>query len=277
MERQQRLKEAYSKEVERLIAELEDSRSAMYKKLKSISIKSCPRLKETNKVLEENTNEFILPRFPWPPPQASSKETISPELLTQELSHPNLEDIDSHMTKALRQIGHTEYSYFVVPAGYALVTRLEKIQDNGTPTLGVERWEAKLASMSNFSLEQCLKALFTAKKGYYRIIVFVISPKAWGESQNTISEDEAVMWLRQGLNKLPDNLASTPFSYSYVSTALIYEFEQTSPKNEAHLLSPGKLSAHTHLEASGFYRALALGETIPIEIFRENKINETYK
>ncbi|MEI7869314.1 MAG: hypothetical protein WCI11_15610 [Candidatus Methylumidiphilus sp.] len=64
------------------------------------------------------------------------------------------------------------------------------------------------------------------------------------------------MWLRLGYDRLPEGLALTPFTPSFVCTALIYEFEQTSPKKEAQLLSPGKLAAHTHLEASGFYKAL---------------------
>jgi len=219
-------------------------------------ILNCPRRKKTNKVLEENTNGFILPRFPWPPPQASSKETISPELLTQELSNPTLGDIDSHLTKALRQMGHTEYSYFAIPDGYALVTRIEKIKNDGTPKSGSERWEANLDSMNDFSLADYLKSLFTAKKGYYRIIVFIISQREWGESSSIVTENEAMMWLRQGFVRLPDDLASTPFYPNYVSTALVYEFEQTSPKKEAHLISPGKLAAHNHLEASGFYKAI---------------------
>ncbi|MEI6806961.1 MAG: caspase family protein [Myxococcaceae bacterium] len=195
--------------------------------------------------------------FSWPPPKASAKEAIPQELLTHGLSQPTLKDIDGEITKALRQIGHSEFSYFTIPSGYALVTRIEKIQKNGTPIMGLERWEAKLNFIDDgSSVKQYFRNLFTANKGYYRIIVFIVSSTEWGEGEDRVSEDEAIMWLRKGLDRLPNKLASTPFSPNFVCTALIYEFEQTSPKKDPHLLSPGKLAAHTHLEASGFYKAI---------------------
>ncbi len=194
--------------------------------------------------------------FPWPPPKASSKEVIPRKLLAQKVSKPTIKDIDTNITEALRKIGHGEYSYFWIPAGYALVTRLEKIQNNGMPKPEIERWEVKSGEWNDISLRQYLQGLFTAKQGFYRLIVFVISRKAWRESEDTITEEEAIMWLRRGYDRLPDELALTPFAPSFVCTALIYEFEQTSPKKEAQLLSPGKLSAHAHLDASGFYKAI---------------------
>ncbi len=194
--------------------------------------------------------------FPWPPPKASSKEVIPRKLLAQDASKPTFKDIDTKISEALRKIGHSEYSYFWIPAGYALVTRIEKFQKNGKPKPGVERWEDKLYGWNDVSLGQYLQGLFFAKQGFYRLIVFVISPKEWRENEDTITEEEAIMWLRLGYDRLPNELSSVQFSESYVCTALIYEFEQTSPKKYPHLLSPGKLAAHTHLEASGFYKAL---------------------
>ena len=196
--------------------------------------------------------------FPWPPPQASSKEVIPKELLLVEphLFPRTLGEINDHIVRALWRIGHTEYSYFIVPYGYALVTRLEKINSDGSPKSGAERWEIKLGSSQDFSLKNILQSLFTAKAGYYRIIVFIVSPKPLIEGIDKVSEDEAISWLRRGADRLPGEIAMIPFSENYACTALIYEFEQKSPKTRAHLLSPGKIPAHIHLEVSGFYKAL---------------------
>ncbi|MEI7869313.1 MAG: hypothetical protein WCI11_15605 [Candidatus Methylumidiphilus sp.] len=119
---------------------------------------------------------YARPKFYWPPPQASAKEVIPLEQLAKVVLKPTLKDIDVQITKALRQIGHTEYSYFPVPHGYALVAHIEKIQKDGTPITGLERWEAKLGfNDDNSSVKQFFKVLFTSNKGYYRMIVFVIS------------------------------------------------------------------------------------------------------
>lgn len=198
------------------------------------------------------------PSFPSKLPQASARELIPLEVLfghnhflPRTLGHLNL-----HIVNALRHIGHTELSYFWIPSGYVLVTRLEKINSDGSPKSEPERWETKLDSTTELSVERILRTLFTANKGYYRIIVFIISSNALTESTDKILEEEAIMWLRQGADRLPRELAKMRLSDGHECTALIYEFEQVDTKTLPHFISPGKIPAHNHLEASGFYKAL---------------------
>lgn len=200
--------------------------------------------------------EEMLPKFPWPAPQASSREMIESALLKKVGSHPTLGDVNSLIITALQKIGYTEFSYFAVPKGYALVTRLEKINEDGSPKRGLERWETNRDAPYYFSLERYLRTLFTANKGFYRIVVFTVSPNILIEGKDKISEKEALDWLRTGGVSLPAELAKIPFSEKYNCAALIYEFEQIGPKTEVKFLSPGRLPTHLHLEATGFYQAL---------------------
>ncbi|MDD5274154.1 MAG: hypothetical protein PHU14_15735 [Methylovulum sp.] len=195
-----------------------------------------------------------LPKFSWPPPRASAKEIIP---ITSLIKPPHtLDHIDSQITKALQNIGHTEYSYFTTPQnGYALVTKLEKINNDGTPKSGIERWEAKLDSTASFNLKYIFKVLFTANAGYYRIIVFIVSPIPIIEDTIPVSEEAAVNWIRQGSDRLPAHLSELTFDDRYRCTALIYEFEQEKAGSLPNLIS-SNIPAHMHLEASGFYKAL---------------------
>jgi hypothetical protein len=201
-----------------------------------------------------SANEF--PKFPWPPPQASSREVIPNDLLVAGQGQSILTDIQSSIVTALRRIGHTEFSYFDVPGGYALVTRLEKINLDGSPMSGLERWEVKVGPLHEWSLHALLRALFSANSGYYRIIVFVVTPQPFTFSNDNISEVTASHLVGEGSQKLPESIATRPLTPDYTCTALIYEFEQPTARSEPQFIESGRIPAHVHLEASGFFKAL---------------------
>ena len=68
-----------------------------------------------------------IPQFPWPPPWASATEVIPREMLEAEHDSTRLRDVDRAITEALEQNGYYESSYYAVPAGFALVTKIEQI------------------------------------------------------------------------------------------------------------------------------------------------------
>ena len=113
---------------------------------------------------------------------------------------------------ALNQAGYYETSYYSVPDGYALVCRLEKIEEDGRPVELPARWGTGIQTIKRFSLGRYLRALFVAPPGYYRLIVFVVSPHSFTQSSQSISRDDAESWFQYGANSLPIDLGLQPFT-----------------------------------------------------------------
>jgi hypothetical protein len=197
-----------------------------------------------------------IPQFPWPPPRASALENIPKELLRKlEDKAVTLSDVDLKLSNALEKCGYYEKSYFAVPDGFALVTRLEQINPDGTSKELPDRWSIKVKS-GNFSLYEYIKALFTAKPGHFRIIVFIITPHPFSQTDVTIGREEAIVWLSSGLNKLPRTIGVRNYSEEYTCTALIYEFEKYSYKEDPETKMPSHLSGRTHLEKAKIWKTL---------------------
>lgn len=76
-----------------------------------------------NKLRCRETEDY--PMFPWPPPWTSAKEPIPAEYFRFGSDSSTLADIDRKLSRALETKGYFESSYFAIPEGFALVTKLE--------------------------------------------------------------------------------------------------------------------------------------------------------
>ncbi len=198
-----------------------------------------------------------VPFFPWPPPQASTSEEIPPRLLEGKTHPKRLGDIDRRLTAALEANGYYESSYYAVPKGFALVTRMEQIEPDGSSKATEARWNQAPQPLGHFSLNEYLHALFQASPGYYRVLVFVVTPVAFTQTEAKVTPEEANKWLGGGLNRLPPSLADAPYaSEEHRCTALVYEFERASKFDEEGLKIPGRLPGRTHLLKSGIWGGL---------------------
>ena len=206
-------------------------------------------------VLPESGGESHIPSFPWPPPAASTAEVIPRAMLEKDAVLKSLGDIDAKLVSALRSNGYVERSYYAVPDGFALVTRLEQTEPDGTPKPPPGRWSLDSPRASVFTLRDYLRALLTADPGYYRVIVFINSDVPFSQGPRQTSYGETIMWLKGGLNVLPMEIASKLYSKRFASTVLIYEFEKNQG-NDPKLNQPSRLDAHAHLSKSGIWNAL---------------------
>lgn len=162
-----------------------------------------------------------------------------------------LQNVDAVLRKALRNAGY-EYSYFAVERGFALVSRMERITPAGAPYPDPAlRFDASVKPADHFSLADYLQALFIAPPGYFRLIVFIVSPVPFSATGKAVSADEATAWLHQGANVLPAAVGRLDYSKDYACTALIYEFEKRDTNAHPLEKQPGRLSAQTHLDMSG--------------------------
>ena len=195
--------------------------------------------------------------FPWPPPRPSAISVLPDDLLLQDGSTPQrLADVDRLLNDALRPAGYFDHSYFRIPGGFVLVTRLEQIDESGVPKPGDERWAVEVGPLRDFSLGAFLKALFTADPGLFRVIAFAVSDEDFQPRAEATTRAAATAWLSSGLNVLPREIADQPFRPSHRVTALIYEFQKPPGEEQATTRLPSELQGHTHLERAEIWQGL---------------------
>jgi hypothetical protein len=201
--------------------------------------------------------QLSLPEFPWPPPRASA-ETIIPQTFLRKSTDlvVHLGDVDHVLVGALDINGYYDKSYYAVPDGFALVTRLEQINLDGTPKTPPARWELAMGPLRRFSLAGYLKVLLTASPGYHRIIVFIVTSHPFSQTDANVNEEQATNWLEGGFERLPSAVSELEFTEEYGCTALVYEF-RTASGIVPTLSVPSHLPGRIHLERANIWSALA--------------------
>jgi hypothetical protein len=195
------------------------------------------------------------PEFPWPPPKASASDTIPRESLVGSREHPLLEDAATTLDSAFRRAGYGERSYYSVPGGFAMASRMEQINKDGTVKGPADRWSLEVARMRKFSLSAYLTALFRARPGHYRVIVFVVTSHPFSQSSAKVTPEEVGLWVSSGLNKLPEDIGTRDYTSAHRCTALIYEFKRTGGQH-AEFVDPSEITGQIHLEKAGLLTAL---------------------
>lgn len=193
--------------------------------------------------------------FPWPPPDPTSRASLDHAML-QNTADPSLGGAARKLQAALESVGYVERSYYPVPGGFALVTRLEQIDPKGKPVAEPDRWSMTTAPRKLFSPADFLRVLFTAPEGNYRVIAFVVSDQPFRTTDTTVSAQDAEDWLDEGLDRLPPALARQAFTDDHGCTALVYQFRKTA--DDDPVANPdGATPALTQLTNSGILAALA--------------------
>lgn len=190
-----------------------------------------------------------LPQFsPWPPPQASARHVIPIELVTGKGTSSTWGAVTDRFDNALGKVGYRDSSYYAVPNGFALATRVERMEIDGGPAPQPSRWvvEEGALSASTWTLEGVLRRLAGAPLGHYRAIVFVFSPDAFRISGTPVTQAQADEWRKGGLNRLPKGLRANAYTADFRCDVLVYEFEQQAENQPARLVA-GRLSGETHL------------------------------
>ena len=190
------------------------------------------------------------PDFPWPPPTPSALQPLPGPL--GQLGFLTLGQMADWITQTLDRRSYFDRSYHAVPNGFALVTRLERINDDGTPFAGGERWPTDLTA-AGFSLARYLQALFAAPAGRYRVLVFVVTSELVTPSGERPTERYMLGLLSGGADRLPASVRDAPLTPDHTCVALIYEFERRGLQGQPALLVPGHLTGRDHLVAAGLW------------------------
>ncbi|MBL8550768.1 MAG: hypothetical protein JNJ73_12360 [Hyphomonadaceae bacterium] len=196
------------------------------------------------------------PAFPWPPPAPSSRQLLPREIFidARRRRPPTLMDVSERLTAALRRARYSEYSFYSVPSGFALVARLERFLDDGSRA--PDNFRYLQPGDEPFSFTRYLTGLFVAPVGNYRQIAFIVTNAPFVASGKALSDVEAERILRSGANALPSTYRFIRFGPDYSVTALVYEFEKRPQEQALARPARGRLAAQVHLERSGIEPAL---------------------
>lgn len=191
--------------------------------------------------------------FPFPPPKASASYIIDKKNFKDA---KNLFRVNEILSKVLEECGYREKSYYQIPNGFALVTRIEKIDLDVYPYPEPERWTiTNESSRNDFSIKNYLRSLFYAKQGKYRVIVFFITNITFGQTEKSMTFTEAKKHLKRGHNSLPIEFQSVTFDENYSCTALIYEFDKFEFE-EGVQVDYSQFLGHDHLIRNNFLPVL---------------------
>lgn len=194
--------------------------------------------------------EENIPFFPWPPPKASAFVKVP---IKQNHRPTKLLEVADILESAFEGAGYIERSYYAVPQGFALVSRLERINNDGSPKELPDRWSTRIRQPTKFTLKSYFKALFTAPLGRFRIIVFIVTSTPFNQKGASLSLAEAEAWLSEGLDVLPKDLGNAKFTIDHKCTSLIYEFEKTQDETNGNLMDPSQLTGFLHLQRASLW------------------------
>jgi len=195
-----------------------------------------------------------LPEFQWPPPAASAWVVIPDDLIARRAqSRPSFGDVRDRLGRALDAAGYSQRTFFSVPNGFAIVTQLERIGDDGVPT-SARRWFTA-GSTEIFSLEEYLKRLLFAEAGRYRLVVLVVTDVSIAATGPYISAGEAAELADNGVMDLPPSVAAMEFSADHRATALIYEFRKRRT-GDPEFVKRSPLPGRDHLVKARIWAAI---------------------
>ena len=198
-----------------------------------------------------------MPQFPWPPPIPTATLRL-PDSLVAIPGRDSLGAVLARLRTALTRVADVDWQpsiYAIDTTGFAVVTRMEAIDADGRPKPGAERWNTprdRLPSRIS-GLVDYLRALFFARPGFYRVVVFAVTDLPSQPSSDTLDARRAEALVRGGTDDLPASLKRFPLGPDGRCLALIYEFEKPSEGDSARLVTSTPVGAWQHLALAGLW------------------------
>lgn len=201
--------------------------------------------------------------FPWPPPVPSAFCKIPAELLKKTEGDTTLRDVLEKLEKTMEYAGYTERQLFSVKNGFAVSTKIEQFQEDGTPEKGEKRWDVEMSPLPVSILvtnpKKYRNALFYPDVYRFRRIVFVVKPGELIDNKTPITPAEAKQWFSSSLQgRFKNDIIDIQYSQHYTCTALVYEFEKYKINEQTIHVENSKLPGKTHLEKTKLWQALEM-------------------
>jgi len=198
-----------------------------------------------------------VPGLSWPLPAPSARLVLPRETgAWAQQRRLKVGDIAARVQGALTAAGYSETSFYNVPDGFVIVTRLEQIDRHGKAKSGSERWNVEAPGQDESFFLKVLKGMVGATSGNYRLFVFVVSTDDRGPTISEPSYGDAKLWFLRGSTALSADIASRPVTAGHRMSVLVYEFESIT-KQKVLARVPGLLTCEDHLVKAGLWQGLA--------------------
>jgi hypothetical protein len=191
----------------------------------------------------------VAPLISWPPLRSTSKFEISGKSiinvdntsnasaraqirdvgksgLKQTPSSQTYRRLDEVIRSRLRSRSYMSAGYFWTPIGYAMVTPLERFNEDGSAPKGVARW-ARQKDTASWNITDAARKVFAGEDGRYRLFVILVSDEPFAMSPYRASAQTVDQWEVTGLGTLPPRLARRPVTESTTVTVMVYEFRMS--------------------------------------------------
>lgn len=185
--------------------------------------------------------------FPIPAPFPSAYLYINnykPGLVT-------MKQVDDYFESLFNKKGYGGHlHYYYVESGFAVTTDLEKINKDGSPVNGIQRWSVSVGGNGSLSLYETFKSIFFATESDFRIIGLVVYPGKVTVQSNAASIGAVEDLLNYSYPALPADLYNFTLPKKALNV-LIYDFHQSDIGKVPELNVSNKVTARKHLERSG--------------------------
>lgn len=190
----------------------------------------------------------------WPPPKPSSIVTL-PTKLCHDPAHPTLQGSWDLLHKAFERAGFPddERTFSIGKnEGFAMLGRMEAINDDATPKPARSRWGNPLTGdPGSFSIGQWFKEVFSRVTGRYRVIALVVTRRPMKTTNVTPSLARLDSIVDSGpIGPLPSAMGARTLAPTVPCYALIYELERPSIPANTKIVSPSAHLAREHLVKS---------------------------
>ncbi len=192
-----------------------------------------------------------MPQIPWPLPAASAADRL---VLDARAAGTRLGDYFEAIGAMLRRGGLPGRVYAIGADGFAVVTEMESIGDDGRPRADIGRFhfgeEGELPPV--FSLKGYLDVLLNRAPGRYRCFVFAVTSRVVAPSGDPLSWRGASQLYSQGPLNLPGALADQAAPPGTDVSLLVYEFRRlTADDSHPSFVSRSALTVAQHMAGAG--------------------------
>ncbi len=185
--------------------------------------------------------------FPIPAPRPSAAlyvNNFKPGLSTYK-------QVDNYLVNIFNGGGYNgRMHYYYVKSGFAVTTNLEKINTDGSPASGAQRWNVSVSGNGSFSMYQVFKSIFFDTESNFRIFALVVSPNK-ATVQSSASSLAAMSELIQySYPSLPADLNDVVPPTKTLSI-LVYQYKQSDVGEVPVLEIKKPITLLKHLSNSG--------------------------
>ena len=200
-----------------------------------------------------NTNADFL-EFPDPVPKPSGQKLVPINVPPGS----SFATVEAKLRSALSTCGYENLNYRMYKGGFVIFTGIEHITNEGIPLTGTDRFSPEPVIFYNDpSFISFLESLLTARKGYSRIIVFIISDEGISTRGSKVERSEVLAWLTEGIDELPTDIGKRPFTNQHKVKALIYEFSKRENSAKPVFSTPKSIiPIEKHLNGSSLWSLL---------------------